>query len=250
MIIAQRRPYPIAPSKSAVAILTSFHRRYPMLWPQVDIMCARRGKDLAAWTDDCFLSFRHTRTLLSQACGVPDTGHPIRLAAEAQVLMMLVAWRVTQGVYRFDPILYEALITTPITRELPTDLLCRLPEWCVYLELQGLPGVDRSTYGVFARVSDEQGKPLLRLMTVTDQGTPVLPLPLGRTLDEALAETDARSRAMGSSTEDDLSSEAVAGVISLLLYLCSEKPDLGRDGLVPTRPEPVKTRKGLRWFIA
>lgn len=83
---------------------------------------------------------------------------------------------------------------------------------------------------------------------VPQTGMSALPLPLGRTLDEALAETDARSGAMGSSTESDLSPEAVTGVISLLLYLCSEKPDLGRDVLVPVKPEPVKTKKGLRWF--
>lgn len=44
----------------------------------------------------------------------------------------LGAWRVSQGIYRFDPALYGALPSTPVDGELPCEVLYRLPEWCVF----------------------------------------------------------------------------------------------------------------------
>ncbi|MFL9999371.1 hypothetical protein PQR34_49145, partial [Paraburkholderia sediminicola] len=70
------------------------------------------------------------------------------------VLATLAGWRVTQGVYRFDPTLYNALIATPIEGKLPTELLSRLPEWTVYIETPGMRWVGEPLHGVFAQVGD------------------------------------------------------------------------------------------------
>ena len=48
----------------------------------------------------------------------------------------LAAWRATQGVYRFDPTIFDAVWDTPLTGELPTALLYRLPEWCCYVPVE------------------------------------------------------------------------------------------------------------------
>ena len=45
----------------------------------------------------------------------------------------LAAWRATQGIYRFDPTIFDAVWDTSLTAELPTALLYRLPEWCCYV---------------------------------------------------------------------------------------------------------------------
>ena len=45
----------------------------------------------------------------------------------------LAAWRVTQGIYRFDPTTFDALWETPVTGDIPTEVLFHLPEWCVYI---------------------------------------------------------------------------------------------------------------------
>ncbi len=57
-----------------------------------------------------------------------------KLASIALVGTM-AAWRPTQGIYRFATNLLDELWDTPVTGDLPSDLLHRLPEWCVYIEL-------------------------------------------------------------------------------------------------------------------
>ena len=42
-------------------------------------------------------------------------------------------WRVTQGIYRFDPTTFDALWKTPVTGDIPTEVLFYLPEWCAYI---------------------------------------------------------------------------------------------------------------------
>lgn len=37
-------------------------------------------------------------------------------------------------IYRFAPEIYDALISQPLTGDLPTDCLYHLPEWAVYSE--------------------------------------------------------------------------------------------------------------------
>lgn len=57
--------------------------------------------------------------------------------------------------YRYDKTLFDELWSTPIVGDLPAELLRRLPEWCVYIEvgrdvplLGPQPGEDR-LHGVF-----------------------------------------------------------------------------------------------------
>ena len=47
------------------------------------------------------------------------------------ILGALAAWRVTQGIYRFDPTTFDALWKTPVNGDIPTEVLFHLPEWCV-----------------------------------------------------------------------------------------------------------------------
>src|SRR5690606_5654908 len=56
------------------------------------------------------------------------------------VIVAAATWRISQGIYRFDPDLYKALIQPPLHGNLPCDLLKRLPEWCIYIET--IPDLD------------------------------------------------------------------------------------------------------------
>src|SRR5690606_8718894 len=51
-------------------------------------------------------------------------------ALPADAYTTLAAWRMTQGIYRIDPALYDALITTDLAGDIPANVLMRLPEWC------------------------------------------------------------------------------------------------------------------------
>jgi hypothetical protein len=105
--------------------LQAIARRYPGLWPLVDRIRAGRGRDLDDWPDWCFMPLAGAHAIVSR--------HPQPAVADIGVIGALAAWRVTQGIYRFDPTTHEALASTPL-ETLPVEALYRLPEWCVYLE--------------------------------------------------------------------------------------------------------------------
>jgi hypothetical protein len=94
-----------------------------------------------------------------------DDGHSASALADTMITgLMWATWRLTQGVYRFDEALYPHLINTQGTGEIPIDILCRLPEWCVHLETPGLrPPTNGDTtvpmYGVWASIDLNKANP-------------------------------------------------------------------------------------------
>lgn len=44
-------------------------------------------------------------------------------------------WRNTLGVYRVDPDIFEDIIRSPIPEATPSSIFKRLPDWCVYFEM-------------------------------------------------------------------------------------------------------------------
>ncbi|MFM0465117.1 hypothetical protein PQR34_45185, partial [Paraburkholderia sediminicola] len=173
------------------------------------------------------------------------------------VLATLAGWRVTQGVYRFDPTLYNALIATPIEGKLPTELLSRLPEWTVYIETPGMRWVGEPLHGVFAQVGDlHDGAEVLTLVAHTggpDHAVSGVSIRLGEeTIEASLEAVYFRHAAKGMAVDaDELATlHAVPRIISLLLYLCSEAAEIGDGARRPVRPVPRKTKKGTRMFPA
>lgn len=191
--------------------------------------------------------------------------HPERITDAAR-LAALAAWRMTQGIYRFDPAVYEAVRDTPVAGDIPHELLLRLPEWCVYLETPGLHFGAAPLQGAFAHLEHDvnNGRRELRLLLDTDEAGGALltpwPLHLGPwTLAESIA------RAMDVARDANPSHRALARrgaaeealracfepLVSLLLYVCTQSDEItGRRG-APGNPDPVRTRRnGWRLFPA
>lgn len=178
------------------------------------------------------------------------------------------AWRVTQGIYRFDPTLAAALADTPLTGDLPVSALTHLPHWCVYVETPGwtLPlamGEEGVLHGYYAWIDwiAEENQPQLMLGLDGDQLYPHFPtciLPLMGTLEESIRDVEASARR---NYEAGIVTHApppgvvenahrLSPLISLLLFLCADDSEIG-DGLVrPTQPQATKTKQGWRLFPA
>jgi hypothetical protein len=200
----------------------------------------------------------------------------------AQNAYTLATWRLGKGIYRFDPDLRAALMDTPVSGPIPTDVLKRLPEWCVYVETPGAKSSDgRAVHGFFACIGEKDGEETLYL--TIDMTDPLRTRRLGfipirlrfSTIEEALRANIADSvastkeaRRVGvpvdgklvdemrrvETNEDDAcrSIEAVLAdigpLLSLVLYLCAEDREL--DSPPPPLPQPVKTKLGPRFFAA
>lgn len=190
-----------------------------------------------------------------------EPGYLARCAAELQIFG---GWRIGKGIYRFDPDLAAALMGTEIKGDVPADALRRLPEWCVYVETPGLEtgivgGGMAPVHGVFATLDQHSdGRGLLALgVDAGGARLAITHLYLGMSVEESLSRMnrqwldDFRS---GIATEWHAGqAKAAMGlfpkVLPLLLYLCSEAPDITGDGR-PGNPAPKRTRDGWRLFAA
>jgi hypothetical protein len=116
-----------------ISHLRHYGTRYPQAWRMADALRARQGTEhFPAWPHWCYLPAGYVERYIV-AEGRPSFS--IERAFDPMILAALCAWRMGKGVYRFDPELLEELWQTPVTGEIPGEVLLRLPEWCVYLEL-------------------------------------------------------------------------------------------------------------------
>ncbi len=156
---------------------------------------------------------------------------------ELMTIGSMYVWRASKGIYRFAPEIYDALISQPLTGNLPTDCLYHLPEWAVYIETPGLfyerrpmkGFIAHLDYNLFSRNVDLQFAIFFK-----DCNQPkMIALPFGEgTLLDAMKRVDQvddmfmdknEKRYIGSREEYQ---KTFSSMIQLLLYLCSEEPDM------------------------
>jgi hypothetical protein len=222
-------------------------RLYPNAWRQADQFRADRGKSgLPAWPSWCYLPMAAWYAIISGGRGPL----PLDRIGDVGRLAALGSWRVTQGVYRFDQDLYEAVRGTPLEGDLPTAILYRLPEWCVYIETPGMQG--GRLHGFFAHLEWDANTGRHELRLLLDHQDLLMPLPVhigSWPLEEAMRRVTAEATLQGGRAVppmEELTPE-IAPILSLLLYLCSEAADYGGRPR-PTNPRPVKTTRGMRLF--
>jgi len=231
---------------------------YPNAWKQVDDLRSARGKDLPNWPDWCFLPMSGWYAIISAATGMDRL--PVNLVGDVGRLAALGTWRVSQGIYRFDPMLYEAVSSTPVVGDIPCEVLYHLPEWCVYIETPGLLFDRTPQYGFFTHLEWDANTQRHELRLLLDIEATLLPIPvhigpwsldesLGRMVEESQRQANTINK--GDEFPTDLPSlmrPHIEPMISLLLYLCTESADYGGVS-VPTKPHAQKTKHhGRRIF--
>lgn len=234
----------------ALDALHFFSHEFPDLWSRYErsrAIC----RQLADWPAWCYAP-------MAAALPLVDGEKPM-LAAKFSALG---AWRMTKGIYRFDSTLMEELVRTPLDAAVPVDVLLRLPEWCVYIELNAMETFRGPARGVW-----------IWLEPARTQGTECVVLTM--LFDTALRPSDMLDERATVALHIELSGDsvlealeaaypratAVLGaliplaqpVISLLLYLCSSRSEISLNGVLsrPTLPVPVRTRRhGEKLFPA
>jgi len=147
-------------------------------------------------------------------------------------------WRCSKGVYRFAPEIYQALVRQPLSGDLPQECLYHMPEWAVYIETPGLSYeripmegfIAHLDYNLYSRGVDLQFAIFRRGI---DQPK-MIALPLGEgtlldamdrvdQVDEMFAGNLSNVRYVGSRDEYR---QTFSAMIQLLLYICSDEPDM------------------------
>jgi hypothetical protein len=180
--------------------------------------------------------------------------------------------RFTRSVYKFDPTLQESLMSTQLKGDIPSDLLKCLPEWTVYIDIDGgvyasldyAPGADPIESlepvpvdeGVLVPVSGHTTAGFeLKILA----GEDVSIIPLGPwSVEDAIGQVLSNAKKNSGSYNLDyaLATRRMTHIahryLPLIMYICSDGVDYpDRDRPQNHRPTPVKTRRdGWKLFPA
>jgi hypothetical protein len=240
-------------------ILDGFSRLYPETWIKVDDVRDMR-KEFGDRPDWCFLSMKGAFAIVMDEIRIK----PADQYQQAILLAALAPWRATQGIYRFDPSTFDAIWKTPVTGDIPTEVLHHLPEWCVYIPTPEQTWRGAPLYGFFAHLehNTKLGRTELRFM-LDISATPgeqlaMIPIRLGiggvaAALEHLFEETARSTRVTMDARARDLEMLKwdMPPLVSLVLYLCcqsAEITDRQCTSRLPVRPQPVRTKKGPRSF--
>lgn len=244
--------------------LNAASKLYPNAWKQVDIFRQSRGVDLPEWPAWCFMPMAAWYAIVGADAGVDRL--PLNLVGDVARLAALGTWRYSQGVYQFDPDAAAAMTGSVLHGEIPTDVLLRLPEWCVYIEMpDDYRWDDERLYGFFAHLEWDANthRRELRLLLDTESMLATQILHLGQwTVTEAVdrwfGEAEKQSVIHKIDAPFELRAAAVEHygaainpLLSMLLYLCSDEPEITdrrHPEAKPSRPTPTRTKKGWRLF--
>lgn len=176
----------------------------------------------------------------------------------------LYSWRATQGVYRVDQELFKVLVDTESCGSIPSDVLDKIPEWCIYVESPNLKFMPASSsvevneaFGFFALLDPdrETGEPWLSIFIDGKQAYELATIKLipGKSIEECVKGTVEIIRKrnpnhpINSNQEKNLSA-LITPFLNILLFICTQASELG-DGVVkPVLPQPKKTKRGNRFF--
>ena len=195
----------------------------------------------------------------------------------------IIPWRYSRSIYRFDPDVYRELVETSFSGDIPQEVLLRLPEWSVFVEMQ-----EESVFGFFASLdyaSPERAE-LLFVFCIEGRLTPFNIRLSSGTIENSFAQTLKEFEALvGDNNElkadytkvlgpnsshvkfdggvdgvrkeltevlgEDLS--LVKKALSLILYICSDEAEIrDRDApdWEPGYPRPKMTKGQERLFPA
>ena len=168
---------------------------------------------------------------------------------ELMTMASTYIWRCSKGVYRFAPEIYQALVRQPLSGDLPQECLYHMPEWAVYIETPGLSYermpmegfIAHLDYNLYSRGVDLQ----FAIFRKGIDQPKMIALPLGEgtlldamdrvdQVDEMFAGSLSNVRYVGSRDEYR---QTFSAMIQLLLYICSDEPDM------PEIEHPQKRRR-------
>jgi hypothetical protein len=172
--------------------MSSLGRAVPDVWKKVESARAHRQVSGVSWPGCCYLP-RPVASAIPLARSGRERPNSFDLMCGVWIAA-LGAWRMTQGIYCFDATLAGELGKTPLNREIPAEIFCRLPEWCVYIETPGRVVEGKPAHGFFAYVDAGHAgaayPEYLDLVMLSDVGDPDNPdgaelrehppLPLGK----------------------------------------------------------------------
>lgn len=261
--------------------LRVYNQRYPGAFKGIEALALTRlqeGKPL--WPPYVYVPLEATwAVILGDEPGPPPPTDP--RVHDVAPLTALAGWRLTKGIYRFAPELFEELWESPFKGPIPVEPLRHLPEYVVYVETPGQVYLGEPLKGFFAFVTVDltHGNEELYLFWDYGEEPPGLSHTVvhlgGLTVEEGLREAAGEGIAHLSPEErklvaerfrlkeEDLEAALESSIqinrefaeraLSLLFFLAlsDDIKNPRNPEQKPRRPTPKATRRrGLRFFAA
>ncbi len=241
------------------------NKKFSGLWRSIDEYRDRERNNWPAW---CFLPLNVWHILMVMAepkfAQKNDSITLGTINSFSAVLAAIGSWRPTQDIFIFDNEAFEAIAKSDIDAKISVENILHLPAWSIYIKW-GKHDYD----GFFATLIYEAGesKKYLDLVFLYDNdGNFPKPnfvrIPLQKSLSvyEAInsykQENIKKQQKIGINSAlteeyfDEINVNDVAVAVSLILYICSESPEI--DGITATatisHPRSQKIKNGWRIF--
>lgn len=238
------------------AELTNVCRRHPDLNKFVNFALSNKISD-ERWPDNVFIPTDGWAEYLGYCLPHEISNNE---ALDLYKTAIYGTWRYTQDVYFPDKKLLDQLKNTKITGNIPINIIFNLPSYSMFIDLS-----KEDMWGFFVQVDystffNTVGL-ILFLVINYENFLPVwLPIRKNTTILDAVAEfvefRKQYAKKHGFNTlvdEYERHLEIVHFFVSIILYLCSDKPDICNPlapGTSPHRPEPKKVKGGMKLFPA
>jgi len=157
------------------ALLKRYGDAVPGLWSILDRV---RWQSSTKWPPWCYAPIELVRGLLVGAAENSGIRNPKPLLTDLVAVAMLAAWRTTQGIYVFDPDARQDIWNTPVSGDIPSDVLFHLPQWCCFVSAP-MRVFDEEVLGFLVSLnSDSERLPpeLWLLLVYKEDGADVEPL--------------------------------------------------------------------------
>lgn len=262
---------------SAKSALVAHNKEFPEVGKLVEMLAFGDEKRRKEWPDDILLPRKIWPAICMQVMGITTDEYFARrdvLVNRAVRMKFLSTWAKTQGIYRFDNTVYQELLEAPFSGDIPAAVLRQLPEWAIYIETPGIdlmPGhpckgcwvmIDFETDAPTGEYElnimfDVKSPPLKSGPLAVTFGVPLAGGSIESVMDEyrksSLKAYDLGGFGLDVKTNPSEVNEVlgdlsvVAGkVMSLVLFICTQQDYAA--GQTPSRPMPVKTKRGMRVF--
>lgn len=216
------------------------------------------GPDWPGW---CFLPPACFGIIVEDALGKTASEQDILVAMP--VLATLATWRYSQSIYRLDPFFMGEIIGTPLLGEMPAERFLQLPEWCIYVETPGMEWFDEPLHGFWAHLAwniETHAQTLTFLLDKEDELKMCLldigPWSIREGVQKAFNFSGESSHLRNEPDwvrfiDIGQVTKALTPLAAIVLYLCSESPEIEHErvpGQRPAYPRAQKTRHGWKWF--
>lgn len=248
----------------SIKYLNDFTKKFNDLNSNINLFLAGKGVDLPDWPKWCFLPMAAWYSIISAHYNSDRLSTDT--ITDVSKLAALGTWRYSQGIYRINDELRHELIKSQLNGNIPSNVLYRLPEWCMYIETPNLTWQGECLHGCWVHLEwDINAKRTeLRFLLDCEHSSVPFPIHLGdwtiedavnKSIDESLkqAQIAGLPSLESNKNENETIVQEVTPLISFLLYLCSEEPEIDDDrepGTSPSLPIPKKTKRGATLFPA